>query len=132
MLHTQGPGQDFGHYSVIDEAGGEGPRVRLSRGRNVGLWETAARKEPGKIGICAPGWLRRQRASRSRIQFALKLRRQSDGCEVLEFHIIGDAETAANRRFPISAGIESETHPRGEIVLVRLRVSEGDDAGNVG
>ncbi len=132
MLHSQRPCEDLGHDRVVDVARGQSSRRELACRRNVGLRQTATSQESGKIRVGAPGWLWRQCASRSRIQFALQLRRQRDRSEVLELHIVGNPESAANGSFPVSAGIVGESNARCDVVLVRLGNAEGDDARDVG
>ena len=80
----------------------------------------------------APARLWRQRARGVRVEFTLQLRRQSDRREVLEFHIIGNPESATNRSLAISPWVIRKTHAGSEVVLVRLGVAEGDDSRRVG
>src|SRR2546430_12157695 len=132
MLHAQRAGQNLGHDGIVDETGGQRASSCLSGWRNIGLRQTSKLEKSRVARSGAPARLWRQRARGVRVEFTLELRRQSDRREVLEFHIIGNPESATNRSLAISPWVIRKTHAGSEVVLVRLGVAEGDDSRRVG
>src|SRR5580692_1144686 len=123
------------HERVVDGAGCKGSCFRLRRWRRKGLGQTAVEEESRAGAVLAskgrtPKRLWREGACRDGIQLALELRRQGDRREVLELHTVSYTKSAADGGSPAARRIVGKAYARGDVVLVRRRIAEVDDAWN--
>src|SRR5262249_68003 len=137
-LNPERPGKNLGHYGIVDVTRGQRSCLLLIGRGQVHRRQPAIGKEgrPGSIRsrigaeVRTPTRRRGQAARRCWIHFALDLRGQRDGSEVLELPSIGNAKSSSQGCLSVSPRVVSKTNPGGKVVAIGFRLAEGNDVGN--